>query len=477
MRKCLYLDKQIVEIRHLATLTMEIDMKKIILFSIIIALCSFTLSYAGEIEGESNHKRTDSQPIIDMHMHTFQWDIYGNPPPPNLITGKVPAARSNAEALKSYVAQMNLYNIVLAVGSGQTEMVKAMEVQAPNRFMGGIEFPKYTTPVNKRMEKWPDIEELRKRYESGQLKILGEITAQYAGVSPDDPKLEPYFSLAEELDVPVCLHTGFGPPMSPYMGDPDFRMRLGNPLLLEDVLVKHPRLRIYIAHGGYPNLSETIALMLMYRQVYMDISGIDWLLTREEFHYYLKRLMQARLGKRIMFGTDQMIWPDAVSMAIDAIKSAAFLTDSQKQDIFFNNAARFLRLDTAKYLSSSSEKSSSQSSEMVSIIKSEMRLRPATPGDKRTVSFHLDLADVESAAVQVTGFDIDGVTETEMYINKQKVVLPAEIVGDMMPKTVTIELDKDVLTQGQNTVTFVFADAVGGTTGFSILGLKIILCK
>jgi hypothetical protein len=66
-------------------------------------------------------------------------------------------------------------------------------------------------------------------------------------VAPNDPKLEPYFALAEELDIPVCLHTGFGPPMSPYMGDPNFRMRHGNPLLLEDVLVKHPRLRIYIA--------------------------------------------------------------------------------------------------------------------------------------------------------------------------------------------------------------------------------------
>jgi hypothetical protein len=79
-------------------------------------------------------------------------------------------------------------------------------------------------------------------------------------------------------------------------GDPDFRMRLGNPMMREDVLVRHPRLRIYIAHGGCPNLSETIALMLMYRQVYMDISGIDWLLTREEFHYYFKGLMQTRPG-------------------------------------------------------------------------------------------------------------------------------------------------------------------------------------
>ena len=452
-------------------------MKKIIHIFLASFFITFIVSCANEKTSKPNLQNTKSYPIIDIHMHAFQWNKYGDPPPPNLITGKRPTARSNNEAIEAYIAEMDRYNIVLAVGSGQLEMVKEMKAHVLNRFIGGIEFPKYTSPVNKRMEKWPSLNELRILYESGQLKIMGEITAQYAGVAPNDPKLEPYFALAEELDIPVCLHTGFGPPMSPYMGDPNFRMRHGNPLLLEDVLVKHPRLRIYIAHGGYPNLSETIALMLMYRQVYMDISAINWLLTREEFHAYLQRLMQARLGKRIMFGTDQMIWPDAVGMSVDAIESATFLTEAQKRDIFFENAARFLRLDTSKYLTGSFGKSLAPESETVKVISSELRLRPATPGDKRTVSFNLKLTGVKSTAVQVTGFDIDGVTETEMFINDQKVKLPAEIVADMAPKTVIIELKKGILKEGENTITFLFADSVGGTTGFSILGLKIMLRK
>lgn len=452
-------------------------MKKIIHIFLASFFITFIVSCANEKTSKPNLQNTKSYPIIDIHMHAFQWNKYGDPPPPNLITGKRPTAKSNTEAIEAYIAEMDRYNIVLAVGSGQLEMVKEMKAHVLNRFIGGIEFPKYTSPVNKRMEKWPSLNELRILYESGQLKIMGEITAQYAGVAPNDPKLEPYFALAEELDIPVCLHTGFGPPMSPYMGDPNFRMRHGNPLLLEDVLVKHPRLRIYIAHGGYPNLSETIALMLMYRQVYMDISAINWLLTREEFHAYLQRLMQARLGKRIMFGTDQMIWPDAVGMSVDAIESATFLTEAQKRDIFFENAARFLRLDTSKYLTGSFGKSLAPDSETVKVISSELRLRPATPGDKRTVSFNLKLTGVKSTAVQVTGFDIDGVTETEMFINDQKVKLPAEIVADMAPKTVIIELKKGILKEGENTITFLFADSVGGTTGFSILGLKIMLRK
>jgi predicted TIM-barrel fold metal-dependent hydrolase len=55
--------------------------------------------------------------------------------------------------------------------------------------------------------------------------------------------------------------------------------------------------------------------------------------------------MDAGLGKRVMFGSDQMEWPETIGLAIDAINAADFLTPEQKRDIFYNNAARFLRLE------------------------------------------------------------------------------------------------------------------------------------
>jgi hypothetical protein len=45
-----------------------------------------------------------------------------------------------------------------------------------------------------------------------------------------------------------------------------------------------------------------------------------------------------------MFGSDQMVWPEKISSAVEAIEEAPFLTDEQKRDIFYNNAKRFLRL-------------------------------------------------------------------------------------------------------------------------------------
>ena len=46
-----------------------------------------------------------------------------------------------------------------------------------------------------------------------------------------------------------------------------------------------------------------------------------------------------------MFGSDQMRWPEKIDDAIEAIDEATYLTAEQKRDIFYNNAARFLRLE------------------------------------------------------------------------------------------------------------------------------------
>ena len=46
--------------------------------------------------------------------------------------------------------------------------------------------------------------------------------------------------------------------------------------------------------------------------------------------------------------SDQMIWPQTIPVAIETIESADFLTREQKRDIFYGNAARFLRLSEAE---------------------------------------------------------------------------------------------------------------------------------
>ncbi|MFH1681142.1 MAG: amidohydrolase family protein, partial [Candidatus Eisenbacteria bacterium] len=75
------------------------------------------------------------------------------------------------------------------------------------------------------------------------------------------------------------------------------------------------------------------------------LATINWIIPREEFQSYLRELVSAGFGKRLLFGSDQMVWPEAIRMAVEGIESAAFLTEEEKRDIFYNNAVRFLRLD------------------------------------------------------------------------------------------------------------------------------------
>jgi predicted TIM-barrel fold metal-dependent hydrolase len=194
----------------------------------------------------------------------------------------------------------------------------------------------------------PPLDAVRQLVKAGKIKGIGEIAVQYDGLAPNDPFLDPYYALAEEYDLPVSIHIASGAPGIDYIGYHavnTYRSDLTRPLLLEEVLRKYPKLRIYVMHAGWPMDDEMLLLMFMHPQVYVDIAMINTVLPRKEFHRYLKILVEAGMGKRIMFGTDHAVWPQTIGESVRALEYAPFLSEEQKRDIFFNNAVRFFRLD------------------------------------------------------------------------------------------------------------------------------------
>lgn len=282
-------------------------------------------------------------PIIDVHMHAYAKAESWTDKVPNPLTGQPMTATTEQAHMQATLAEMKKYNIVKAVVSAPVnndyQVVLRWRAASPDHIIAAYGF---TDPSA------PDLAFLRREHAAGRLGVMGEMGLQYVGVAPNDPQMEPYWALAEELDMPVGIHTGLSFPNTPYRCCPKFRTSLGNPALLEEVLIRHPKVRVYLMHAGWPYLQETIAIMHVYPQVYADLAAIDWLRPREEFHEYLRALMRAGLGKRLLFGSDQMVWPEGIGMAIEGIESASFLTEEQKRDIFYNNAVRFLRLDEKK---------------------------------------------------------------------------------------------------------------------------------
>lgn len=278
----------------------------------------------------------DRPPIIDMHMHTHHpADAPAGAPAlcrPEPCEGEGRSLATSRETLQATLAQMKKYNIVKGFLSGPNlQEVQQWVKEDPDRFLPSVFIFEPGRPT-------PEI--LQSRYDAGDLVGMGEIATQLNGVQANDPALEPYFALAEEQNIPVLIHSaGIGP----YL--PGFRSAAGNPILLEEVLVRHPNLRIYVENAGYPYLGEMISMMYQYPQLYADLSTITWVIPRSAFYDYLRQLIDAGLGKRLMFGSDQMRWPESIGWAVEAIEEAPFLSTEQKRDIFYNNAARFLRLE------------------------------------------------------------------------------------------------------------------------------------
>lgn len=108
------------------------------------------------------------------------------------------------------------------------------------------------------------------RYLEYQVKSLG-----YQGLNigpfehkllPNDKRYYPLYSKCVELSVPVLIHTSIN-------FSTELRMDTGRPLLLDEVAVDFPELKIVAVHGGWPWVQELIGVCWKNPNVYIEISG------------------------------------------------------------------------------------------------------------------------------------------------------------------------------------------------------------
>lgn len=309
-------------------------------------------------------------PIIDMHLHASSPDGFGGPqtvctnrdpvefPPVDpreqatvqktaICTNPLMSVRDEADNARRTAEIMERYNIygVLDVTddakglSGGLARGDRWRQHAPDRYWIAIDFGD---------SKLPSLQELEAVVREGRVQLFAEVSPQYEGQTPTAEQLAPYFALAERLDVPIGLHLGEGPPGGvSVMPGSKYAVASGRPLDLEPLLKRHPKLRIYVMHYGSPLVEEMIGLLYSYPNLYIDVAQNNWGFPRAHFYRQLQQLVDAGFGKRILFGSDQLIWPETISIAIETIEQAPFLSEQQKRDILYNNAARFLRLDEA----------------------------------------------------------------------------------------------------------------------------------
>ena len=302
-------------------------------------------------------------PIIDVHLHAFSVSVQG-PPPVAICVGEganlgfdasTPWPKALLDLVKNprcsnpiwspmtdgdlrdqTIAEMMRLNIT-GIVSGSPEFVADYASRAPARVIRGLYFSLARTPYTPA--------ELAELFDQRGFKVLGEMTDQYDGVALNDPGLDRYWKYAADRDIPVAVHVGVGPPGAPYVSS-GFRARLHSPLALEDVLVRYPNLRVDIMHAAWPMLDELKAMLYTYPQLFVDTGSLQMALTRAEYYAFLRNLVDAGFSDRIVYGTDQIVWPGLIEEGIRAINEAPFLTTEQKKAILHDNAERYLRLKT-----------------------------------------------------------------------------------------------------------------------------------
>jgi predicted TIM-barrel fold metal-dependent hydrolase len=150
----------------------------------------------------------------------------------------------------------------------------------------------------------------------------------YQGFYANDSMLYPLYAKAQELGIPVMIHTG----SSIFSGA---RLKYGDPLYIDDVAVDFPELSLIQAHGGRGFwYDRAFFLTRLHRNVYLDVAGLPPHKLLEYFPELEKN------ADKIIFGSD---WPGlrSIGQNIGAIRSLP-LADDIKAKILGGNAARLL---------------------------------------------------------------------------------------------------------------------------------------
>jgi uncharacterized protein len=158
------------------------------------------------------------------------------------------------------------------------------------------------------------------------------------GFAPDDRMAYPLYEVIQELGVPALFHTGQTGIGAGVPGGGGIRLKYSDPMLVDDVAVDFPDLRIILAHPSFPWQDEALAVATHKPYVYIDLSG--W--SPKYFPPQLVRYANSLLQDKVLFGSDYpVITPDRWLKDFAALD----IKPEVRPKILKENAARLLGLD------------------------------------------------------------------------------------------------------------------------------------
>jgi len=157
---------------------------------------------------------------------------------------------------------------------------------------------------------------------------------------PNDPVIKPIYQMCRKYNKPILFETG----MTWVKNSPSL---YSNPLLLEEVAIDYPELRMCLGHFGWPWVKETAMLILKYPNLYADTALLYFDSPKQFFEttfngqlgeYWIDRM----LYDKVMFGSAYpRIEQKRMVKAVDTLT----LRPQQKDMVMGLNAMKFLGLE------------------------------------------------------------------------------------------------------------------------------------
>lgn len=172
------------------------------------------------------------------------------------------------------------------------EEIRSLVDLAPDKFIGFASVDPKTDDCCEKLE-----------HAFADLKLKGlKLHPSRQHFYPNDEKLEPIYRICEKYNKPILFHSGLS-------WEPDTLSKYARPIEFEEVAYRHPKLRICLAHFGWPWVQEAAMLMLKFPNIYADTSLLYFDSAREFYTRVLTKdipvtWIDRSLRHQIMFGSN-----------------------------------------------------------------------------------------------------------------------------------------------------------------------------
>jgi uncharacterized protein len=128
------------------------------------------------------------------------------------------------------------------------------------------------------------------------LKLRGvKLGPIYQNLAPMDERMLPIYEFCQARRLPIAIHQA-----TTFLREAP--LKFARPILLEEVALRFPRLKLVLAHLGHPWIEETLVLIRKQPNLFADISALHY----RPWQFYNALIMAKEYGvlDKLLFGSD-----------------------------------------------------------------------------------------------------------------------------------------------------------------------------